>query len=322
MKTKIEAKAIVVLTTILAACSISLAQNKPVENVAKNAVKQSTEQATIEKMQKIAIPEINFRSTSITDAISTLRRASRKYDNQKLPPERRGVNIILKAPAKDVPPVTFSARGMSLYDSLTYITELSGLKFHVKGDQVLVMQVTKADREAERARVAKQKEEFALAVEREKAAGQATIKRMKNITIPEIDLRKANIQEIVVFFQRASKKYDSKKIPPGKRGINIVLNMLPSEAPSSVSNDDPFAPLADPPVVPAPVPPVTFSARNMNLYDALTHVTELTNLKFFVRGNIVVITRKTLAGNKEKGNDFISAEDMNSVDPFEPAPVK
>ena len=305
MKTKIEAKAIVVLTTILAACSISFAQNEPVKDVAKDVVKQSTEQATIEKMRKIEIPEIAFRATSITDVVSILRQASHKYDNQKLPPERRGVNIILKAPAKDVPPVTFFARYMNLYNALTYITELSGLKFRVKGDQVLVMQLTKADKEAEKARVAKEKEELekelALAAEREKAAGQVTIKKMKNIQIPEIDFRKANIQDVVGFLERASKKYDSEKIPLEKRGITILLYTSPAPASSAAlfsSDDDPFAPLAEPPDVPASVPPVTFSARNMNLYDALTYITELSGLKFRVKGDRVLVMLLTEADEK------------------------
>ena len=134
---------------------------------------QSPEQTTIEKMQKIQIPEINFRAANINDVVSFFQQASREFDSQEIAPEHRGVNIILKTPAPaapveaaldtgddpfapvanaggatgGIPPVTFSARFMSLYDALTYVTELSALKFRVRGNVVMIMPINEADQD-------------------------------------------------------------------------------------------------------------------------------------------------------------------------------
>ena len=133
---------------------------------------QSPEQAMIEKMKKIQIPEINFRAANINDVVSFFQQASCEFDSQEIPPERRGVNIILKtaasaapieatidtsdpfapaagtgAAASGIPPVTFSARFMDLYDALTYVTELSALKFRVRGNVVMIMPMNEADQD-------------------------------------------------------------------------------------------------------------------------------------------------------------------------------
>lgn len=124
------------------------------------------EEETREKMQKIVIPEISFKSASISDVIEFFIEASREFDDPNVAPEQRGVNLILKlaapaasveineddpfAPAAEtssggIPPVTFSARYMSLWDGLQYACELSKLKFRIRGNTVLIMPMNEAD---------------------------------------------------------------------------------------------------------------------------------------------------------------------------------
>ena len=135
------------------------------------------EMKILEKMKRITIPEIDFRQANITDVITFLSEASREYDEDKdIPEERRGINIILNlgsngdsasaaAPAADdfgggwdtaiadtssgstggVPPITTSARYVTLHDAMNMIMEVAKLKYRVKGNMVLVMPANAPD---------------------------------------------------------------------------------------------------------------------------------------------------------------------------------
>ena len=123
---------------------------------------KTAEEVTADKMRSIEIPSINFRQANINDVIEFLQQASRDYDDPQLPPEKRGVNLILKTgqaaaasealPSDDpfaqanesassggVPPVTFKATSMNLYEVLQVITDISGLKFRIRGNIVMIM---------------------------------------------------------------------------------------------------------------------------------------------------------------------------------------
>ncbi|MBR3085248.1 MAG: hypothetical protein IKH04_02475 [Kiritimatiellae bacterium] len=119
------------------------------------------------KMRNITIPEINFKNATISEVVDFFIDASREYDDPQIPPEQRGVNLILKisqsAPAEaslesedifapaaaqsdnGIPPVSFSARYMSLWDGLQYACELSRLKFRLRGNTVMIMPMNEAD---------------------------------------------------------------------------------------------------------------------------------------------------------------------------------
>ena len=122
----------------------------------------SVEQDILKKMQDIIIPEINFRNANITDVITFFETSSREYDNPDTPPERRGVNFVLKtsglaAPAAAVDtldpfasaiapaettggiPITFSARFVTLLDALKTVMDVANMKFRVKGTIVTIM---------------------------------------------------------------------------------------------------------------------------------------------------------------------------------------
>ncbi len=126
-----------------------------------------------------------------------------------------------------------------------------------------------------------------------KTAEELTIAKMKGITIPEINFRAANINDVVGFFEGASREFDSQELPPEKRGVSFVLKM-PTQGAGAAVPDDPFAPVADGGAV-GGVPPITFSARFVNLHEALRIITDVAGLKFRVRGNVVVIMPMNMA---------------------------
>ena len=123
------------------------------------------EMKIIEKMKSITIPEIDFRQANITDIVNFLTEASREFDKQELPPEQRGVNIVLKldnagaaapvetAPVDDwgaanlaapaatggVPLITINTRYVTLLGALDMIMELANLKYRVRDNVVLIM---------------------------------------------------------------------------------------------------------------------------------------------------------------------------------------
>jgi len=117
-----------------------------------------------EKMEKIIIPELNFRQANIIDVVDFLQRASIEYDTSDSPPEEKGVNIILNlgadaAPAANVgepdpfaipnstvsdsgsgtKAITFSSRYISLMEALKIVTQISQLKYRIDGSVVMIV---------------------------------------------------------------------------------------------------------------------------------------------------------------------------------------
>ncbi|MDD5705536.1 MAG: hypothetical protein PHR35_06390, partial [Kiritimatiellae bacterium] len=120
-----------------------------------------------------------------------------------------------------------------------------------------------------------------------KTPEQTTIEKMQAITIPEINFRAANINDVIAFFETASREFDSPDTPPEKRGVSFVLKLAGGSTPAPPVADDPFATPAA--TAAGGVSPVTFSARYVTLYDALKIVTDVAGLKFRVRGTVVMV---------------------------------
>ncbi len=144
-----------------------------------NSHRQDDTEGTVamnRKLQRIIIPHIEFRSTTISDAIEYLRQESVRLDTAEPDPENRGVNIFLKLPASggapraaapaptdpaipglpagaDVPaqaPVSTASTRISLslgriplLEALRYVSQQAGLK--VKVEQYAVSLVPLAE---------------------------------------------------------------------------------------------------------------------------------------------------------------------------------
>ena len=131
----------------------------------------------LDKMSKIEIPEIDFRQANIHDVINFLQSASVEHDPDGERAKKRGVSIILHlgqtgagagagaggaAAGKaggaadpfaaaaadaggaaggggDVPLITFSARYITLLESLRLVTQIGNLKWRVEGSVVMVV---------------------------------------------------------------------------------------------------------------------------------------------------------------------------------------
>ncbi len=120
-----------------------------------------------DKMKKIILDEVEFRQANMHDVVDFLNKRSRDCDKAEPDETKKGVNIIFNpnpggpaaavtAPkaaddpfgATDaakggavagVPEVTFSARYITLYNALKIITSVSGLKWRVDGDVVMII---------------------------------------------------------------------------------------------------------------------------------------------------------------------------------------
>ncbi len=131
----------------------------------------TAEMKILEKMRSITIPEIDFRMANITDVVTFLSEASREHDRQDIPPEERGVNIVLNlggvvdapaaaatgddpwaaavsAPAASsgsVTPLTINARFLTMLSALDMIMDLADLKYRIRDNVVLIMEANKPD---------------------------------------------------------------------------------------------------------------------------------------------------------------------------------
>ncbi len=88
--------------------------------------------AVIQAMQRIVLPEVEFKQASIQDVVAFLAKASREND-----PEKQGVNIVLipwtaSTNAADAKPlmtnVSLSARNIRLYSLVKTLRQVTGLK--------------------------------------------------------------------------------------------------------------------------------------------------------------------------------------------------
>lgn len=140
----------------------------------RNIVGSGTE-AISAKLNRIIIPKIEYRDTTIREAVDFLKQRSRDLDNTTDDPKmKKGVNIVLKlappaAPATTTPEATAPAAGdasasasptpansavtadtkitmslsnVPLIEALKYLTDLAGLKFKVEPFAVSIVPIT------------------------------------------------------------------------------------------------------------------------------------------------------------------------------------
>jgi general secretion pathway protein D len=134
---------------------------------------KTAEQVIQQKLRDIVIPEVTFRPpATIIDAVDFFKQASRDFDKPDIPIEQRGVNLVLKlatgataaAPAPEsadpfaasaaaaapggVPTIpALSARFINLYDALKLVCDVTGMKFKIRGNIVMIVPVNEPDSE-------------------------------------------------------------------------------------------------------------------------------------------------------------------------------
>jgi len=131
---------------------------------------------------------------------------------------------------------------------------------------------------------------------------ERVMKKMESIVIPEIDFKQANIRDVIEFLRMSSEQFD--KTGDDIKGVNIILKLgkggrSAAAAPAAAAPAaDPFAAAAPADGAPAAgggedIDLVTFSARGINLKQALKIVTDYCQLKSRVDdGGIVMVVPK------------------------------
>lgn len=128
--------------------------------------------------------------------------------------------------------------------------------------------------------------------------------KMKNIVIPKLEFRQANIADVANYLVEASIAAD-----PQGEGVNIILNVggsaavpsAPAASSGGFGGDDDwgFGDTSDfgasEPVSSggdSGIPPITLNLRNITMADAIQFITEVAQLKYRVEDSAVIITRK------------------------------
>lgn len=283
---------IVVTSLLLANVSFAGGVKSATNATARISEPKTAEQLVYKKLKSIVIPEVTFRPpATLVEAIDFLRQASRDHDDPEIPEEQRGVNFILKlapstsnmtASATTSIPVmpSMSARSISLYDALKLVCDVTGTKFRISGNIVMIVPRSGCEDIA----VPKRSDSVLPTVKDEQTltAEQIVNKKLKSIVLPDVSFRApATLVDAVEFFKQASRDHDDPKIPEERRGVNFILKLAPSVSAVTASATAGF------PVIPA------MSARSISLYDALKLVCEVTGMKFRITGNIVMIVPRT-----------------------------
>jgi hypothetical protein len=99
------------------------------------------------------------------------------------------------------------------------------------------------------------------------AAGMSLKQVMQATVIPELAFREAQVRDVINFLREAGEKHSPFEAP-AVRGVNIILNVPEGWTGGRT---------------------ITFSAKNLSLYDALKVVTETSNLDFSIESNWVMI---------------------------------
>lgn len=144
----------------------ALAASKPTTNTTNTAPDNNI----LKKMERIIIPEIEFRQANIHDVVDFLNKASVEADKSEPDPSKKGINIILNlnpaggatataaAPARaggdlfggdqaaaaggggpQVAEITFTARYISMLSAMKIITSVAGLRYRVDGNIVMIV---------------------------------------------------------------------------------------------------------------------------------------------------------------------------------------
>ncbi len=296
---------LVVASLMLSNLSFADSVKPATNNTSRMSAPKSAEQLVYQKLMGIVLPEVVFRPpATLVDFIDFLKAASMDYDDPESPLNQRGVNFILKLP-QAISNVTASAtaktavptvpaiwiRQVTLYETLKLVCDLTGMKFYITGNVVMVVPLSDPDKGLP---TVSYNDLARLSARQTQVAEQLVEKKMKSIVIPEVTFRPpANLLEAVEFFRLVGQKEDDPD-----SGVNVVLALrLPEPATPAASPNDPFAASASAtagiPVVPA------MSVRHISLYDVLKLVCDATGTKIQITGNIVRIVPRPGGENSQ-----------------------
>lgn len=126
-----------------AVTAVAEATNAPVRSgvvVIPPGVTGPRSMAVQKRMQEIIIPKVEFVEANVTDVVKFLSKVAEAADRQEGKKEPAVINFILNLRGrKDVPTVTLTAREVSLQTVLRVVTEITGLRYYIEDNVVMIV---------------------------------------------------------------------------------------------------------------------------------------------------------------------------------------
>ncbi|YCM42896.1 M56 family metallopeptidase [Verrucomicrobiaceae bacterium 227] len=152
------------------------------------------------ELQAIIIPKVDFRETTLQEAVDFLRLRALELD-----PAKKGINVNIFGEDRNLSQrkiESLELANVPLLVALQYICQISKARYVVEGRNIFIFPLNEETEEEKAA----------------KAAWQKKIEPLKKIIIPEIRLEEATLAEAVEFLRLRSLEVD-----PTKKGVNINI---------------------------------------------------------------------------------------------------
>jgi hypothetical protein len=139
---------------ILLALALPAAPDPATNAPAETPAQADVDAAVLAKLDRIIVPEFEFKNADICDVVSRLGDCSREFDDETAA-SKRGVGFVLdlggdastleegeglfaESPSSGVPPLTIKAKDWSLRALLDLVVEMADLKYRIEGGHVAI----------------------------------------------------------------------------------------------------------------------------------------------------------------------------------------
>ena len=139
---------------ILLALALPAAPSPATNAPAATPARADVDAAVLAKLDRIIVPEFEFKDADICDVVSRLGDCSREFDDETAA-SKRGVGFVLdlggdastleegdglfaESPSSGVPPLTIKAKDWSLRALLDLVVEMADLKYRIEGGHVAI----------------------------------------------------------------------------------------------------------------------------------------------------------------------------------------
>lgn len=203
------------------------------------------------RLEKIIIPEIEFRDVPLSDALVLLRKEARDFD-----PEKKGVNLVhIPAEGAPEPLITVSFKEIPLTEALKYLAALSGLDVDF-GDAAVVLHHRSA-----------MPAPLPWNVLSPTGLPAGTSRELASrLVLPRVEFKEAPLNKILQFLQQKSLELD-----PAKKGLNLILDAPGDPSPEAIR--------------------ISLNLSEVLLSETLRYVAELANLKLRYEDDAIVLFR-------------------------------
>jgi len=241
---------------------------------------RAQDSATLAKAKTIVVPKVDFRDGSVREVLEFLTLRAKALD-----PGHEGINIIYKTPVAAAPAgtaaapaipgpldgaaaapapapapaaggrtVTLTMQNVPVSEVLKYVADLTDCTVRWDPNAVVISAPVDQRKVAQKPRP-----EASIG---DKVNIETTVKPLQTTKIPKIDFREATVSEAFDFLGQISRK-----LLPGGKGVNFVLNV--GEAKDRR---------------------VTLSGTDLSIVDAARYVAELAGLDVTIEEFAVVVT--------------------------------